>query len=442
MKKTLFFFWIAVILINSIRSNAQWIAVLDEVVPVDIVISPDYHHDQTVYMVDASAKIWISETGGTNWTTVYKAEDPNDAKQLVADLTISPNFLNDNAIFMVHKDGSMELSYDRGQHWVAFPCPIGTSALILSPQFSEDYTMHCITGVFGPVKFYKSTNGGASWGNPVADIFLGGGYYSKLWNSTDIAAKDTFAIQYDYSSLYTSMDGGKNWEKSFQADLLFSDFAFSPQVSSDNTMFAADASGIYINTEGGSIQSWFNKANFPGASLIKLAVSPAYETDHTIFAAVVQYGIQYSDNGGLSWNPFNDGFGSLLPISIAISNVSPFTLFAGAMEPESNLGKLWKFQSYSGLNDPVGDAKMEFYNFPNPFSESTEICFEVNEPGNITLKILDLTGNTVASLINGAVDKGFHKFFFENHDDLLKPGVYLCQVLSESHSEVIRMIVR
>ncbi|MFO7615084.1 MAG: hypothetical protein R6W71_10645, partial [Bacteroidales bacterium] len=56
--------------------KAQWVQVLDQVTPLQIAISPEYHLDQTVYIVDDGARLLISETGGSNWIALYEATDP------------------------------------------------------------------------------------------------------------------------------------------------------------------------------------------------------------------------------------------------------------------------------------------------------------------------------------------------------------------------------
>jgi len=142
-----------VILFLHCRLLAQWTPVLDNVTPVDIEISPDYLMDQTVYILDDEEKIWISETGGSVWTTVYDADNPSDPSQAVQEIVLSPNFKTDNAIVRIHKDGTMKISPDRGQHGLTIPAPEGVTDIVFSPLFADDYTMHCITGAFGPVKF-------------------------------------------------------------------------------------------------------------------------------------------------------------------------------------------------------------------------------------------------------------------------------------------------
>jgi photosystem II stability/assembly factor-like uncharacterized protein len=420
---------------------AQWTPVLDNVVPVDIEISPNYLMDQTVYVLDGQEKIWISETGGSVWTTVYNADDPSDPSQAVLDIVLSTNFRTDNAIVMIHKDGTMEFSPDRGQHWLQAPAPEGISGMVFSPLFGEDYTMYCITGALGPVNFYRSQNGGSSWGNPISQITIGGGFYSRLWNSLDTMAKDTFAIQYDNTSLYLSFNGGNTWGHSFGALSSVSDFVFSPRFSSDSTAFVAEVSDIYRNTHGGSELSWQKTGNFPGANGIWFAISPNFIDDQTVFAAIDQYGILRSADGGLTWAPFNEGFTSILPASIAISNALPFTLFAGSLGEGGTPGKVWRNQWYTGTGDDGQGHDYRLSGFPNPFRERTRIDFDIPSASHVRLEIYDLNGRLVSVMMDEHLSKGAHSFVLENSGGELPPGIYICRIQTNGMIQAEKLVV-
>jgi hypothetical protein len=47
-------------------------------------------------------------------------------------------------------------------------------------------------------------------------------------------------------------------------------------------------------------------------------------------------------------------------------------------------------------------------NYPNPFNPSTQIAFSIPASGLVTLKVFDLLGREVATLVNGQMDAGLH----------------------------------
>ncbi len=423
----------------SLHSYGQWSLVMEDVLPVDIAVSPEYFYDQTVYVVDDDERLFISETGGSVWVQLYEANDPSNPTDLIHDVVISPNFMNDNALVMIHKDGSARLSFNRGQQWVILPAPEGVSGIVFSPKFAEDAKMYCVTGALGPVAFYRSYNGGASW-DKISDLIFGGGFYCRLWNSPDTSVTGVFGVQYDNGSFYISKDGGETWMSSFSAEVSMRDCAYSPQFGEDSTIFIADAAKIWKNTAGGSALSWTSVASFSETFGIRFAISPTFSDDLTLYAAVDRVGILVTTDGGASFTDFNDGFLSTLPISIAISHEHPYTLFAGTQGSGGAPGGVWKYQTTSGVDDGDGAGKINLTANPNPFNEKTEISFELVKSGFVSLGLFDTSGRKRATLFEGELTPGFHRISFKEEMINLSPGVYLMQITSTAGTGSIKVI--
>ncbi len=85
-------------------------------------------------------------------------------------------------------------------------------------------------------------------------------------------------------------------------------------------------------------------------------------------------------------------------------------------------------------------------NFPNPFNPSTKITFVVPQGviGNVKLKIFDLLGNEIATLVDEPKSAGVYEVEF-NSDSFsdtagLKSGVYLYQLSAGNFSQTRKMI--
>jgi hypothetical protein len=96
---------------------------------------------------------------------------------------------------------------------------------------------------------------------------------------------------------------------------------------------------------------------------------------------------------------------------------------------------------YSATNS-VGEEltvnKLTASVYPNPVSNEGTISFQTHTSGNVTVKILDITGREVATVFEGTKDAGSHTVNFDA--SALKAGVYFYQ-LSVGESVITNKIV-
>ena len=71
-----------------------------------------------------------------------------------------------------------------------------------------------------------------------------------------------------------------------------------------------------------------------------------------------------------------------------------------------------------------------FTNFPNPFTASTTIAFEVLQHGNVNINIHDMNGREIATITKGSFERGMHQVQFDAL--ALKSGIYFCTLKTES----------
>jgi len=80
-------------------------------------------------------------------------------------------------------------------------------------------------------------------------------------------------------------------------------------------------------------------------------------------------------------------------------------------------------------------------NYPNPFNDATTIEIELNKPEIVQFRIIDLTGNTVALIVDQRLAAGKHLFRLNTQELNLKPGVYFYRLSVKNHQKQYRMIV-
>jgi len=77
-------------------------------------------------------------------------------------------------------------------------------------------------------------------------------------------------------------------------------------------------------------------------------------------------------------------------------------------------------------------------NYPNPFNGTTNIHYELFEPGQVTLEIFDMLGEKVATLVHEKQNAGQYEVPFDGND--LPSMIYLCRLCVNKQTEMRKMI--
>lgn len=84
----------------------------------------------------------------------------------------------------------------------------------------------------------------------------------------------------------------------------------------------------------------------------------------------------------------------------------------------------------------VNDFNLQ-QNYPNPFNPSTKISFHLNESGFVSLKIYDVLGNEISTLVNESKAAGVYEVNFGA--DNLPSGTYLARLTGNGITKTIKM---
>ena len=92
--------------------------------------------------------------------------------------------------------------------------------------------------------------------------------------------------------------------------------------------------------------------------------------------------------------------------------------------------------------DVVSEIPKEFslsQNYPNPFNPSTTISYGLPNASNVSLKIYNILGEQVASLVNKAMPAGYHTVTFDASK--LASGMYIYRIEAGSFVQVKKMMM-
>ncbi|HSP89239.1 MAG TPA: T9SS type A sorting domain-containing protein, partial [Ignavibacteriaceae bacterium] len=201
-------------------------------------------------------------------------------------------------------------------------------------------------------------------------------------------------------------------------------------LKKDNYLFASTYEGVFRSTDNGN--SW-QKATpiFPFPFNEKKISYVLYYNNETIFTGT-EMGVYLTEDYGISWQRVYESFHVY---SLMVYND---TLFLG-----TGGNGLWKGPP-EGHPLSVNDLEAKILysliqNYPNPFNSTTIIKIVIPKSSFVNLKVYDLLGREVATLVNEEKPAGSYEVDFNGNG--LSSGIYFYKLQTESYSEVKKMIL-
>ncbi len=430
-----------------------------------VIVNPT--NEQIMYVGTDGNGVYKSTDGGATFT----AANTGLTNLTVFNMAISAS--NPNVIYLgTSQTGSgagMYITTNAGVSWTQInsgivETSIAVGALAVDPTNPAVAYMAIFDGlVDSQVGLYKTTNSGTTWVPATTGIGTIKNFLSIVINPLNhnvVYAGTSFGVATSTGpvQIYRSNDAGATWT-SVSSGL--------PSASTDTdpvrdmSMSTIDtarilaglfqntvAGGAFVTTNGGG--SWTRISagipNVVGVQIRSTLIQPGSNSimfaGLDVSAAAGQTGGVYmSTDGGTSWNAFNGGPMAATNTVRALGwRNSDLTLFAGV-----GLGGLGNYE-YTfpplGVHNPNSDVPKEFslmQNFPNPFNPSTVIQFSVPKSSYVSLKVYDMLGREVKTLVNETKQAGTYAYNFNASN--LPSGVYLYKIVAGDYTATKKMIL-
>ena len=356
--------------------------------------------------------VFRSTDNGTNWSNV----DSNLSAYRFAFNSIGDIVF---AVGYIGVYGSVFRSTDDGANWTKIYDhePISAIAINDSGHIFIGWGNEVGGGVV------RSTDNGANWintgleanSNAIAinasgTIFSGGWYQNQ-----------------NRGGVFRSTDNGVSWTNT---NLPTSNYNTVTKLAINPTghIFAVtypDA-GIFRSTDDGL--HWTSiTTNFWPRELV-------FNSSDHIFA--ISFSSVYrSTDDGVTWTTVNSGLTNNLLASIAINN-------GGIIFAATTGGLFRSVQSTTSVRELSADAPSSFslnQNYPNPFNPTTTISFSIPTSEFVTLKVFDVLGNEVATLVNEEKSNGIYKVDFNASN--LSSGIYFYTLKAGRFLETKKLIL-
>ena len=245
----------------------------------NIVLSPDYENDRTIY-TSTWYRLLKSTDEGHSWRQISIVEDEEwTSKHHGLVIAISPDFRDDGAMYVGTHRGILLKSTDRGETFRVLKNVNNViGGLVVTPGDAQGKTV--FAGDSHGV--YRSRDGGKSWDfTQLVDDEL----HFNIMSSPalpDEVAKNWIADQYSQR------------EKEFGIKL-----SASPAYTVDRTVFAGTPNGLFMTTDGGESWNHLRSGRLNSDSFVEsVAVSPDFANDRTLLVSVRGDGHYRSVDGG------------------------------------------------------------------------------------------------------------------------------------------------
>jgi len=96
------------------------------------------------------------------------------------------------------------------------------------------------------------------------------------------------------------------------------------------------------------------------------------------------------------------------------------------------------------ISSGVPDKFMLHQNYPNPFNPTTNIKFDIAKTGLVTIRIFDMLGREVATLVNDILQPGFYSVPFsagESANNGIASGVYFYKITTSEFTDIKKMLI-
>ncbi len=284
-------------------------------------------------------------------------------------------------------------------------------------------------GSFG-ADIFLSTNNGSSW-NAIDSVFAGGS--STTVNSLAVIGANIFAgisIVYGYSGIFLSSNNGMNWAEPADSGLSRSPYILA--VFGGNLLAVNSYSGdsVFLSSNNGT--SW----TLANEGLPKTGSINCFAFIGTNAFAGTDSGVFLSTNNGTSWTAVNSGIRDSNILSLAVSGTY---LYAGTAYSGVWQRPLSEMIGNSSVKDQA-PAGTSISAYPNPLSQSTTIRFTSPESGVARVTVVNLLGEEVARVFEGALTSGEHSFLWSKPPGLPN-GMYECVVQMNGSVQQVPMVI-
>ena len=377
----------------------------------------------------------ITFTGGLDdWEVIYGGDG----------FTAHIDYTNSNIIYCISQNGGLGRSTNNGNSFQSI-----TNGLSGRFNWSTPYILDIQNPAIlyvGSHMLFRSTNRGSSWTAISGDLTRGqNGRLGTITCITSAVLPDDQRVIYtgtDDAKISVTTNSGVNW-----TDVTGS---LPQRYITDVNCDRRNPGVAYVTLSGFNIDernthifrttnygvNWINISgnllNVPANSVIV-----DYVRDSVLYLGC-DAGVYYTTNFGTSWNILGTGLPNAPVFDI---NYHPTAQILVAGTHGRSIYQIDLSSIPIGItgSSEIAEQYSLKQNYPNPFNPSTKIEFSLPNADYVRLKIYDITGKEILTLLDKNMNKGSYTYEFSASG--LSSGVYFYVLKTEKFSSVKKMML-
>lgn len=107
----------------------------------------------------------------------------------------------------------------------------------------------------------------------------------------------------------------------------------------------------------------------------------------------------------------------------------------------SGWSEIWNFTirtvGINQISSEIPNSYKLLNNYPNPFNPVTKIKFQIPKTSYVEIKIFDITGKNIATLVKEIIKEGIYEYIFDASN--LSSGIYFVKMQAENYTGIQRI---